>query len=196
MANNVYEIKESSIADPGPLGLACFALTTFVLSVKNAALVAPESLSMIIACALVYGGTTQILAGMWEFKKNNVFGATAFTSYGAFWISWGFFEIGALLKWFVVPPQAALLFLIAWTIFTFYMWIGSFGTNKALVTTFTLLLLAFILLTIGAAGNAAAHTWGGYVGILTAIVAWYTSAAGVINTVFGRVVCPVGPCKK
>lgn len=190
MSNNVYEIKESSIADPGPLGLACFALTTFVLSVKNAALVPGEALSMIIACALFYGGTAQILAGMWEFKKNNVFGATAFTSYGAFWVSWGFFEIGALLKWFVVPPQAALLFLIAWTIFTFYMWIGSFGTNKALVIVFTLLLFTFILLDIGN------HVLAGYVGIVTALAAWYTSAAGIYNTVFGRVVLPVGPCKK
>jgi succinate-acetate transporter protein len=76
------------------------------------------------------------------------------------------------------------------------MWIGSFGTNKALIVTFTLLLLTFILLTIGAAGNHAAHTWGGYLGIVTAFAAWYTSAAGIFNTVFGRAVLPVGTCKK
>ena len=196
MSNNIYEIKESAIADPGPLGLACFALTTFCLSMVNAGLVVKESVAVVVALALIYGGFTQILAGMWEYKKNNVFGATAFASYGAFWVSFGVFETLAALKVFVVPPQGVWLFLLAWTIFTFYMWIGSFGTNKALVVTFTLLLLAFILLTIGAAGNAAAHTWGGYVGIATAIVAWYTSAAGVFNTVFGRVVLPVGPCKK
>jgi len=196
MANNVYEIKESAIADPGPLGLACFALTTFCLSMLNAGLVDKAATIVVIALALVYGGTTQILAGMWEFKKNNVFGATAFSSYGAFWISLGVFDLLATLKLVTVPAQGVWLFLLAWTIFTFYMWIGSFGTNKALLTTFTLLLLAFILLTIGAAGNAAAHTWGGYLGIATAIVAWYTSAAGVINTVYGRVVLPVGPCKK
>ncbi len=196
MANNVYEIKESAIADPGPLGLACFALTTFCLSMINAGLVDKAATIVVIALALVYGGATQILAGMWEFKKNNVFGATAFSSYGAFWISLGIFDLLATLKLVTVPPQGVWLFLLAWTIFTFYMWIGSFGTNKALVTTFTLLLLAFILLTIGAAGNHAAHTWGGYVGIATAFVAWYTSAAGVMNTVFGRVVLPVGPCKK
>jgi hypothetical protein len=196
MSNNVYEIKESSIADPGPLGLACFALTTFCLSMVNAGLVDKSATIVIIALALVYGGATQILAGMWEFKKNNVFGATAFSSYGAFWISLGIFDLLATLKLVTVPSQGVWLFLLAWTIFTFYMWIGSFGTNKALVATFTLLLLAFILLTIGAAGNAAAHTWGGYVGIVTAIVAWYTSAAGVFNTVYGRVVLPVGPCKK
>ncbi|MFA4884767.1 MAG: acetate uptake transporter [Desulfotomaculaceae bacterium] len=196
MSNTIYEIKESAIADPGPLGLACFALTTFCLSMVNAGLVVKESVAVVVALALVYGGFTQILAGMWEYKKNNVFGATAFASYGAFWVSFGVFEILAAQKIFTVPPQGVWLFLLAWTIFTFYMWIGSFGTNKALVVTFTLLLLAFILLTIGAAGNHAAHTWGGYVGIVTAIVAWYTSAAGIFNTVFGRVVLPVGPCKK
>lgn len=196
MSNNVYEIKESSIADPGPLGLACFALTTFCLSMVNAGLVDKSATIVVIALALVYGGATQILAGMWEFKKNNVFGATAFSSYGAFWISLGIFDLLATLKFVTVPSQGVWLFLLAWTIFTFYMWIGSFRTTKALTATFTLLLLAFILLTLGAAGNATAHTWGGYVGIATAIVAWYTSAAGVINTVSGRVVCPVGPCNK
>jgi hypothetical protein len=193
--NKVYEIKESAIADPGPLGLACFALTTFCLSMVNAGLVVAESVAVVIALALVYGGTVQVLAGMWEFKKNNVFGATAFSSYGGFWVSFGLFELLAVQKVWVVPAQGVWLFLLAWTIFTAYMWIGSFGTNKALTVTFTLLLLAFILLTLGASGNHAAHTWGGYVGIATAFVAWYTSAAGILNTVFGRVVLPVGPYK-
>ncbi|HPU35722.1 MAG TPA: acetate uptake transporter [Bacillota bacterium] len=196
MADNKVYVKESAIADPGPLGLACFALTTFCLSMINAGLVVAESVYVVIALALVYGGTAQVLAGMWEFKKNNVFGATAFTSYGAFWVSLGIFELLAIQKVWVIPPQGTWLFLLAWTIFTAYMWIGSFGTNKALIVVFTLLLLTFILLTIGAAGNDAAHTWGGYCGIVTAIAAWYTSAAGIYNAVFGRVVLPVGPCKK
>ena len=195
MADNKVYVKESAIADPGPLGLACFALTTFCLSMINAGLVVAESVYVVIALALVYGGTAQVLAGMWEFKKNNVFGATAFTSYGAFWVSLGIFELLAIQKVWVIPPQGTWLFLLAWTIFTAYMWIGSFGTNKALIVVFTLLLLTFILLTIGAAGNDAAHTWGGYCGIVTAIAAWYTSAAGIYNAVFGRVVLPVGPCK-
>lgn len=194
--NKVYEIKESAIADPGPLGLACFALTTFCLSLVNAGLVDKGAVAVVIALALVYGGSVQVLAGMWEYKKNNVFGATAFSSFGAFWVSFGVFELFGAQKIFVIPPQGVWMFLVAWTIFTFYMWIGSFATNKALVTTFTLLIIAFILLDMGAAGNAAAHTWGGYVGILTAFAAWYTSAAGVLNTVYGRVVLPVGPCKK
>ena len=196
MSSTVYEIKESSIADPGPLGLACFALTTFCLSMVNAGFVDKSATIVVIALALIYGGATQILAGMWEFKKNNVFGATAFASYGAFWISLGVFDLLATLQLVTVPAQGVWLFLLAWTIFTFYMWIGSFGTNRALLVTFTLLLVAFILLTIGATGNHTAHTLGGYVGILTAIAAWYTSAAGIWNTVFGRVVLPVGPLKK
>lgn len=194
--NKVYEIKESAIADPGPLGLACFALTTFCLSLVNAGIVPKESVSVVLALALVYGGTVQILAGMWEFKKNNVFGSTAFSSFGAFWVSFGVFELGSALKWFTVPPEAVVMFLGSWTIFTIYMWIGSFATNKALATTFTLLVIAFILLVLGAAGNHAAHTWGGYVGIATAFAAWYASAAGVLNTVYGRVVLPVGPARK
>lgn len=194
--NKVYEIKESAIADPGPLGLACFALTTFCLSMVNSGLVVKESVAVVIALALIYGGATQILAGMWEFKKNNTFGATAFSSYGAFWISWGLFELLAVLKVFVIPSQGAWLFLLAWTIFTFYMWLGSFGTNKALVVVFTLLLVTFILLTMGAAGSPSLHTLGGYIGILTAIAAWYTSFAGVVNNTLGRAVLPVGARQK
>ncbi len=196
MSSTVYEIKESSIADPGPLGLACFALTTFCLSMVNAGFVDKSATIVVIALALVYGGATQILAGMWEFKKNNVFGAVAFASYGAFWISLGVFDLLAALQLVAIPARGVWLFLLAWTIFTFYMWVGSFGTNKALLVTFTLLLIAFILLTIGAAGSETAHVLGGYVGILTAFAAWYTSAAGIWNTVFGRVVLPVGPLKK
>jgi hypothetical protein len=196
MSNTVYEIKESSIADPGPLGLACFALTTFCLSMVNAGFVDKSATIVVIALALIYGGATQILAGMWEFKKNNVFGATAFASYGAFWMSLGVFDLLGTLHLVTIPAEGVWLFLLAWTIFTFYMWIGTFGTNRALMVTFTLLLVTFILLTIGATGNHTAHTLGGYVGILTAIAAWYTSAAGIWNTVFGRVVLPVGALKK
>lgn len=196
MPNTVCEIKESAIADPGPLGLACFALTTFCLSMINAGFVDKSATIIVIALALVYGGATQILAGMWEYKKNNVFGATAFASYGAFWISLGVFDLLSALHLVTVPGEGVWLFLLGWTIFTFYMWIGSFGTNKALVATFTLLLIAFILLTVGAAGSETAHTLGGYVGILTAFAAWYTSAAGIFNTVFGRVILPTGPFKK
>jgi succinate-acetate transporter protein len=139
------------------------------------------------------------MAGLWEFKTRNVFGATAFISYGGFWISL------ALIPTFVttglIPDKDITLllawFLTAWTIFTFYMWLGSFRTNKALLTTFTLLLITFILLDIGHFGNS---SWwnraGGIVGLATAFSAWYTSAAGILNPVYGKVVLPVGPAKK
>lgn len=188
--------KGSPIADPGPLGLTGFALTTFCLSSINAGLVGKESIGIVIALAIVYGGIAQLLAGMWEFKKNNLFGATAFTSYGAFWIAFAIFELGNIFQWFHIPAQGVLLFLIAWTIFTFYMWIGSFALNKALVTVFTALLVTFILLDFGVAGNHTAHTLGGYFGLFTAFAAWYTSAAGILNTVYGRVVLPIGPLSK
>lgn len=189
------EIK-GALADPGPLGLTGFALTTFCLSAINAGLVSKDALGVVIGLAIIYGGIAQLLAGMWEIKKNNVFGATAFSSYGAFWIAWAIFELGNIYQWFHVPEQGVLLFLIAWTIFTFYMWLGSFALNKALVVVFSALLATFILLDLGVAGNHAAHTIGGYVGLFTAFAAWYTSAAGILNTVYGRVVLPVGPAKK
>jgi len=186
-------------ADPGPLGLNCFALTTFLLSLVNAGFIpAPLAGHVWLTSAFVFGGAAQIMAGLWEFKTRNVFGATAFISYGAFWISL------ALVPTFVstgiiADKDITLLlawFLTAWTIFTFYMWIGSYATNKALFTTFTLLLVTFILLDIGHFGNPAWNQMGGLCGILTAFSAWYTSAAGILNTVYGRVILPVGPARR
>ncbi len=124
------DVVAASIADPAPLGLAGFALTTFVLSMFNAGLVGEAGEPVVLGLALAYGGGAQLLAGMWEFRKGNTFGATAFSSYGAFWISfWAFvtfFSKG-------VPATAVGLYLIAWGIFTFYMWIASFRTNTRLV---------------------------------------------------------------
>jgi succinate-acetate transporter protein len=186
-------------ADPGPLGLNCFALTTFLLSLVNAGFI-PAALAghVWLTSAFVLGGFAQILAGLWEFKTRNLFGATAFISYGSFWISL------ALIPTFksngLIPDADITLllawFLTAWTIFTFYMWIGSYGTNKALFTVFTLLLITFILLDIGHFGNPAWNKVGGIFGLITAFAAWYTSAAGVLNTVYRKVVLPVGPAKK
>jgi uncharacterized protein len=190
-----FMTNEVKMADPGPLGLAAFALTTFVLSCINANLVPGDILGTVIPLALFYGGLTQLLAGMWEFKSGNTFGATAFASYGAFWIALGVFvhlQLVGELKFGNNAGIALGLFLLGWTIFTFYMWIASFKTNKALFTVFTLLILAFIFLTIGAFDSSTATQIGGWIGILTAIAAWYTSAAAVINSTFGRVVLSVG----
>ncbi|MFC3884862.1 acetate uptake transporter [Bacillus songklensis] len=189
--------KNITIADPGPLGLAAFALTTFVLSCVNAHLVPASVADVFLTLGLFYGGLAQLLAGMWEFKKDNTFGATAFTSYGAFWIalsSMVYLQLNGVLSFGADKNIAVGLFLVAWTIFTFYMWIGTFRLNLALNLVFSLLLATFILLDLTEfkiiSGPAA-----GYVGIATAFAAWYASAAGILNPLYGRDILPVGPFK-
>jgi uncharacterized protein len=184
-------------ADPGPLGLAGFAMTTFVLSMFNADLVNKGGEPVVLGLALAYGGIAQLLAGMWEFRTGNTFGAVAFSSFGAFWISYW-----ALVTFFLDKIPAANagaavgLYLWAWAIFTAYMLIASLRTTGAVALVFFLLTVTFILL---AAGNSGDHTnvikWGGYVGLATAVAAWYASFAAVLNSTFGRTVAPVFPLK-
>src|SRR3954466_14755355 len=185
-----------AIGDPAPLGLAAFALTTFVLSFFNAGLVSDKGLPVVLGLALAYGGIAQLLAGMWEFKNNNTFGATAFSSYGAFWISFWAFEAFFAKE---ITDKAALghavgLYLIGWGIFTAYMWIASFRVSVAVNVVFFLLATTFIVLGIG---NSGAHTdiikAGGYIGLATAAAAWYASFAGGTKSTFGRTVLPVKP---
>lgn len=182
-----------AIADPAPLGLAAFALTTFVLSFFNADLVNKGGEPVVLGLALAYGGLAQLLAGMWEFKNNNTFGATAFSSFGAFWIS--LFVFDQFLAGSV--PAANLgdavgLYLIGWGIFTAYMFIASLRVSAAVALVFALLAPTFILLGIGnSAGNDTIIHIGGWLGIATAIAAWYASFASVTNKTFGRVILPV-----
>src|SRR3954452_3839348 len=132
-----------AIADPAPLGLAAFALTTFVLSFFNANLVSDAGEPIVLGLALAYGGIAQLLAGMWEFKNNNTFGATAFTSYGAFWISFFVLEQFQADKIPAANLGAAVgLYLIAWGIFTTYMWIASFRAAVDVTVVFLLLSVA------------------------------------------------------
>jgi succinate-acetate transporter protein len=176
-------------ADPAPLGLAGFALTTLLLSVINAGWVKDEgAIALVIGCALAYGGLGQIIAGVWEFRNGNTFGATAFSSYGGFWFSFAVFV--------VVFPGAAVgkelgWYLLAWGFFTFYMWIATLKHAWPVMVTFLLLWITFVLLAIGAWGDAGAGTGltqiGGYVGILTAIAAWYASAQNIINEAWGNI---------
>src|SRR3982751_6258286 len=133
-----------TVADPAPLGLAAFALTTFVLSLANAN-VWVTAAGAAVALALAYGGTVQLLAGMWEFKRANTFGATAFSSYGGFWIS--FFFLVHILK--VADHNAIGAYLLGWTIFTAYMTVGSLRVSAAVAVVFVLLTLTFTFLTIG-----------------------------------------------
>jgi succinate-acetate transporter protein len=184
-----------SPADPAPLGLAGFALTTFVLSMFNANLVGSGGEPVVLGLALAYGGIAQLLAGMWEFRTGNTFGAVAFSSYGAFWISFW-----ALVTFFAkdIPPadvgHAVGLYLWGWAIFTTYMFVASLRTTVAVAVVFALLSVTFILL---AAGNSGGHEnvvhWGGYLGLATAVAAWYASFAAVVNSTFKRTILPVKP---
>jgi uncharacterized protein len=189
-------------ADPAPLGLAAFALTTFVLSGHNATFI-PDLIW--IGLALFYGGLTQLLAGMWEFRNRNVFGATAFSTYGGFWMSLGIFvTLAVVSKTFgnalsgANLPNAVAWFLLAFAIFNTYMLLWSTQVSVAVFLVFLTLEATEILLVIGnfsAAHGHANNGWihvGGWVGIATAAVAWYASAAGVINGMKTRIVLPVG----
>jgi len=190
--------KKISIADPGPLGLAAFALTTFVLSCKNAGLLPDSVGDVFLTLGLFYGGLAQLLAGMWEFKKDNTFGATAFTSYGAFWISLSsmiYLELTGVLHFGEDMNIALGIFLVAWTIFTFYMWIGTFRISPALNLVFTLLLITFILLDLTEFGVISGPI-AGYLGLATAFAAWYASAAGILNPLFEKDILPTGTYKK
>ncbi|MFE9098149.1 acetate uptake transporter [Streptomyces sp. NPDC007264] len=184
------------IADPGPLGLAGFALTTFVLSCFNAGLIADMTLeAVVLPLALFYGGFAQVLAGMWEFRKNNTFGAVAFTSYGAFWLSFA-----AYVK-FIAPHlvpahahQATGLFLLGWTIFTVFMTVVTTRISGLLLAVFSVLSVTFVLLTAGqlAQQTSLIHI-GGWCGLLTALLAWYGSFAGVANNTWKNASLPTWP---
>jgi succinate-acetate transporter protein len=191
-------VTAETIADPAPLGLAAFALTTFVLSMFNAGLVDAKGEPIVLGLALAYGGAAQLLAGMWEFRKGNTFGATAFSSYGAFWISfWAYVAFFAKGIPEANRGTAAGLYLIAWGIFTTYMWVASLRTTAAVNLVFLLLAVTFFVLGIGdAIGNDTISKLGGWIGLATAVAAWYASFAGVTNFTFGREVLPVRPLQR
>jgi uncharacterized protein len=183
----------SQIADPAPLGLACFALTTFMLSTFNAGILPKSAEVAILGVALLYGGLTQLFAGMWEFVKGNTFGALAFSSYGAFWMSLWYLIVHAHLAK-ADAPQGVGIFLLAWTIFTVYMTVVTARISGLLFTLFAVLLVTFAFLTVGnfAASPSIIHI-GGYLGLLTAFVAWYASFAGVLNGTAKKVILPTWP---
>ncbi|SRR6266566_5833739 len=192
-------IVAPAIADPAPLGLSAFALTTFVLTSTYAGFFPAGAGSVAVAVALFYGGVAQLCAGMWEFRRGNTFAATAFSSYGAFWLSFAAISIpgigilDALTKTSTVH-QAVGVYLLGWTIFTFLMFIGTFRLNGALIAVFGLLFLTFLLLTIGELGpSTSAHQIGGYLGVLTALAAWYTALAGILASTRSPFQLPVFP---
>lgn len=181
-----------AIANPAALGLGGFALTTFVLSTHNAGL-APDLTWL--GLAFFYGGLAQFAAGMWEFKTGNTFGATAFSTYGAFWMSLATFVV--LLIAGKVPAGDVTTdlgwFLLAFAIFNTYMMVWSLRINMAIFLVFLTLEITEILLFIGFFGGGAGFIkMGGYVGIVTALVAWYASAAVVANSLRATPILPVG----
>jgi hypothetical protein len=184
------------IADPAPLGLAAFALTTFLLSAKNAGWMGSATGDAWLGYAFAYGGFCQLLAGMWEFRNRNVFGATAFSTYGGFWIGLG---LWALLVAPAKTNTAGMIghdlgwILLAFALFNTYMLIMSTQVNLAVFSVFLTLEITEIVLFIGNfAGNNSIVKVGGVIGVITAVVAWYTSSAGVANGIGGRIKLPVG----
>jgi uncharacterized protein len=169
------------------------------LSFFNADLAPKSGEVIVLPLALAYGGIAQFAAGMWEFRTGNTFGAVAFTSFGAFWVSLWFFNqfFAEEIKDPGVVGHAVGLYLIAWGIFTTYMFVASLRTTAAVSLVFFLLAITFFLLGFGNRGaNADVIKIGGYVGLATAIVAWYASFAVVTNSTFGRTVLPVVPLKR
>jgi uncharacterized protein len=193
-------IELPPIADPAPLGLAAFALTTFLLSGHNATFI-PDVFW--VGVALFYGGAAQLLAGMWEFRNRNVFGSTAFSTYGGFWLGLGITvvlldttKIGSGLAGPDVDNGLAW-FLLSFAIFNSYMMVWSLRVNVAVFAVFLTLEITEIVLAIGFFRLAhGGSPWilhaGGWAGILTAATAWYASAAGVVNGMSLRPVLPVG----
>jgi uncharacterized protein len=179
------------LSNPAPLGLAGFAFTTWMLSMINAGWFNADSLGLVLALAFAFGGTAQAIAGVMEFPRGNTFGTVAFLGFGAFW--WSFALFVAFLHG-KVPEAFVGWYLLVWGVFTFYMWIGSLRTNAAVQTVFLALWITFLLLAIGAwTGSLLATRIGGYTGLITAVVAFYASAAEVINEAFGHTVLPMHP---
>lgn len=198
------EAAAPAAANPAPLGLSAFALTTFVLSLINAGVIVPAvgaGTEVIVGLALFYGGLGQILAGMWEFKAGNTFGATAFTSFGGFWLSFGvifipgFGILAAITKNMATFHAVIGIVLLGWAIFTFLMLLGALRSNLALIGVFFFLTLTFLALAIGwLAGQQT--TWiqiGGWLGVVTAAFAWYTALADVLASGKAMFSLPKGP---
>jgi succinate-acetate transporter protein len=196
----VTVVESTPAADPAPLGLAGFALTTFLLSGHNASFI-PDLIW--VGFALFYGGLAQLLAGMWEFRNRNVFGATAFSTYGGFWLGIGAFVVLANTTKFGSGfaggdlTNALAWFVFSFAIFNTYMLLGSLRVSGAVFLVFLTLEITEIMLVIGYfnLSHGGTEWWlhaAGWAGVVTAAAAWYASAAGVLNGQAGRVVLPVG----
>ncbi len=175
--------------NPAPLGLSGFALTTWLLSMVNAGWFGGADVPMVLACAFAFGGTAQFFAGLFEAGAGNSFGFVAFCGYGAFWWTFALF-----VEFFAKGVEGPFVgwYLLLWGVFTTYMWIGTWKKGKVLMLVFTALVPTFFLLAAGdLTGNGGLTVFGGYLGLVTAALAFYLAGAEVINESWGRVVLPV-----
>jgi len=183
---------EDKLANPAPLGLMGFGMTTVLLNIHNAGFF-PIS-AMILAMGIFYGGLAQIFAGLMEFKKGNTFGTTAFCSYGLFWISLVFIWVFPVIGWSEATPAAFMgWYLFMWGLFTFFMWLGTFGKNRALQFIFLSLTVLFWLLAAKDwTGSALLGQLAGWEGIVCGLSAVYLAMAEVLNEAQGKTVLPIG----
>lgn len=183
-------MSHSVSTNPAPLGLFSFALTTWLLSLINNGTFAGDNVGLVLAMGLAFGGTAQMIAGMFEFSKGNTFGFTAFISYGAFWWSFALFKIFFAAS---VLPSFVGWYLVVWGTFTLVMFVGTLAKARALQAIFLCLTITFYLLAAGDfTGNHTLSQLGGNFGLITALCAFYLGAADIINESFGRTVLPVG----
>jgi succinate-acetate transporter protein len=189
-------VLKDNLANPAPLGLFGFGMTTVLLNLHNAGLY--EMNSMILAMGLFYGGIAQVIAGILEYKKNNTFGMTAFISYGFFWISLVGLILMAKWGWISATPGTALVsYLVVWGIFTLLLFFGTLRINTALQLVFGSLTILFFLLAIGDATKIESITrLAGYEGIVCGSLAIYTGIANLLNEVYGYTILPLGPVRK
>jgi len=190
-----FEIKDNS-ANPAPLGLLAFGMTTVLLNFHNSGMY--ELNSMILAMGIFYGGLAQVIAGIMEWKKKNTFGLTAFTSYGFFWLTLVGLIVMPKLGWITSSSTTAMsVYLILWGVFTFMLFIGTLRISKALQFIFASLTILFFLLAIGdLSNNAAIKYFAGYEGIVCGLSAIYTGIAQVLNEIYGKELLPLGIVKR
>jgi len=180
------------IANPAPLGLMGFGMTTVLLNLANAELLDVSSAAMIFSMGIFYGGVAQVLAGMWEMKKGNTFGATVFSSFGLFWISLVTIRLFSTLGWVASPsPNVMAAYLMMWGLFTALLTIATFKHNIALRVVFvTLTILFFLLAMTDISGSNTLKIIAGYEGIICGFSAIYLATAQVVNETYGKSVLP------
>ncbi|MGF7075904.1 acetate uptake transporter [Mucilaginibacter sp. 3215] len=186
---------KDGIANPAPLGLCAFGMTTVLLNIHNAGFF--EMNTMILAMGMFYGGLAQVIAGVIEAKKNNTFGLTAFTSYGFFWLSLVGLLVMPKFGWGAAPSEEAMIaYLSIWGVFTLLLFFGTLRLNRALQFVFASLTILFFLLVAGdVTGNVGIKHLAGYEGIICGASAIYTGIANVLNEIYGKTVLPIGPVK-